>query len=752
MSLLSSIIKAAAPFRLGASINNSDSSDDEGEKAPSVIPESQLRKESSEDSDAPSSIENETKDPSPHSSPRCFENEMDGEETSEKEREAPSADTPESHLRREDSLSVEEEDGASRQRLASPLLGAEANDAYLSEEEREDTSDAIPESHLGREDSLSVEEGVEPFVQCSASPHLGAKPNGADIIDQEREVTPDVIPESNPRQEDVENDVEALSIVEKENEAPIQPSTPPRSNAAPVISFSPASSVQYSEVSGNSDRYPERAMSLAGLKEAVAQRTDTSKPGYFELSRNEQRRIAKRLEANTKNKKPRLHARDLILPSRKIADRYLAIYLTREYVNLPVIHLPTFQTKYLSLWSRDFRGDSAIVQGIVNVMLALGCLAIDPTKNDDACLYFARAQNLIRFGSLDGEDLACVQAYIISTQFLHAIGNLAAAWKSIGIAIRVSQSLHLHLKSGSHHLEERVERELAKRVWHCCIMQERPSIVEFFTSSSRLYEKYEDILSIQEELRITEGRSPRKVIECFDPQKLLEVDRLLCSWNAALPPFLQPNGQRQENSIAERQHIILRIRYLHMRILLWRPLLAILAADPEICGSSQIRDMNQTTRNCVDTPLIYTIATDAALKCIASAQEIIEILTKHEQINEESHHVGPVPPWWDNIGYAFCCATTMLGARMSSSAYEDFQENTVEEGWNQCIDLLTRYCAFSPLAAKCLEFLEELATTVTSIDDDDDEEEVKKEGNADGQVQRARDVTWLESLPVDLRN
>src|SRR6266487_6610505 len=73
---------------------------------------------------------------------------------------------------------------------------------------------------------------------------------------------------------------------------------------------------------------------------------------------------------------------------------------------------------------------------------------------------------------------------------------------------------------------------------------DRPSIIEFFTASARLYDRLEEIVAIQDELRLTGSCSVQKKLENFDPQNLIKLDRLLCNWQAALPPFLQPDADR----------------------------------------------------------------------------------------------------------------------------------------------------------------------------------------------------------------
>ena len=285
---------------------------------------------------------------------------------------------------------------------------------------------------------------------------------------------------------------------------------------------------------------------------------------------------------------------------------------------------------------------------------------------------------------------------------------------------------------------------------------DRPSIIEFFTASARLYDRFEDIVAIQDELRLFDNCAAQKKLENFDPQALLNLDRLLCNWKAALPPFLQPGVEHHvlASPIALRQHNVIRIRYLHMRLLLWRPFLAIIAAspDPSLSPSDGIEQQNhhqQHQRHCIDTPLTFTIAHDSAIKCILSAREIIDILVKYQRSDGKSGHIGPVPSWWENVGYVYACGTVFLAARMCpvSLRHEIPGTHLIKEGWELSMRLLEGYRTFSTTASKCLKALNSLAEVITGSED----ENTKENGVAIlPALGNKRDMTWLESLPVDL--
>lgn len=212
----------------------------------------------------------------------------------------------------------------------------------------------------------------------------------------------------------------------------------------------------------------------AKIELAVRRRTDTSRPSSSMETRQNPRNLSDIGKNKSGLKRASPDAIHLVLPARKTADHLMATYLTREYVNLPIFNLPDFQSKYVAIWvGEDFLESPGLFRGTLNMIFALGSLATDPSNQNEASIYFIRGQNLIGLGGLDGEDVGHVQAYLIASQYLLAADNAMAAWRSVGLAIRLAQSLRLHLSSGSEHLHRREERELARRVWHGCMIMER---------------------------------------------------------------------------------------------------------------------------------------------------------------------------------------------------------------------------------------------------------------------------------------
>ncbi|OAX85365.1 hypothetical protein ACJ72_00254 [Emergomyces africanus] len=606
------------------------------------------------------------------------------------------------------------------------------------------------------------------------------------------------------------------SNVERAEQAPnAQPYSPPAQDIPMAVqesSHSDGFDQMYDEDESPDTSENEKAddsnLLLSRVKQAVFQRTGVSKPGSTLHSDRELKRLNK-----ISNRKAELSSRspnstDLILPHRTVANKLVSTYLTREFVNLPLFQRNSFTNHYEKLWEKeswtsgaDVSDEDYLFHGLLNGVFAFATLLLDPSDLQDAKQYFAKAQKLIFLNGIDEGSILHIQAYLVLSQYLIADNNLPAAWKFVGLSIRAAQTLHLHLVSGSHHLAQRDHQELSRRVWHCSLMLERiiamkmgittltkhsfetplpmpgsrdyidrlsfndpaernpaidrPSIIEFFNNSARLYNRYSELIPIQEELRLTDHSSARKKLEAFDPQPLIAADQSLSNWQAGLPPFLHPKTDTHSIHylLAKRQHNILRIRYLHMRLLLWRPLLAIVAAaSPDIDARSRMQKAtSQPARrglaiDKIDLPLTHIIAHESAVKCILAAAEIINIVDEVESRGVDipnGYDTLSIPAVWETSGYVFACAQVFIAARRCpKGVIDDLGGMTViREGAWTSIELMRKYSRLWPAATECWKVLEKLDTLFPP---GRDEYTGPSRGGA------INDLSWLECLPIDL--
>jgi hypothetical protein len=177
-----------------------------------------------------------------------------------------------------------------------------------------------------------------------------------------------------------------------------------------------------------------------------------------------------------------INAASLVLPERAIADVFLESYKRHVYPLFPVLHMPTFQNHYELVWQQAERSDSCslgtnqvVLYATLNMVFALGCLNNTYTEpqsvKKQADIYYRRARQLVPLDAIDTVTLETVLYSLLTTHYLLSTTRSNRCHAAIGVAIRAAQSLKLDI-IGETAIDQR-DREMAKRVWHSCVMIER---------------------------------------------------------------------------------------------------------------------------------------------------------------------------------------------------------------------------------------------------------------------------------------
>jgi hypothetical protein len=86
--------------------------------------------------------------------------------------------------------------------------------------------------------------------------------------------------------------------------------------------------------------------------------------------------------------------------------------------------------------------------------------------------FFARAERL-RGTTEDGPSLENVQYLLLSGIYLQSTSKVFQCWMTVGRAIRMAQSLGLHLPQPPPYSETTARREYKRRAWYGCIWLDR---------------------------------------------------------------------------------------------------------------------------------------------------------------------------------------------------------------------------------------------------------------------------------------
>ncbi|KAL4899620.1 hypothetical protein BDW74DRAFT_189000 [Aspergillus multicolor] len=440
---------------------------------------------------------------------------------------------------------------------------------------------------------------------------------------------------------------------------------------------------------------------------------------------------------------------DYVLPSRKTADSLIDVYWQYVFPLYPLVDSIHLQEEYARLWTGEGpQSDENMLMCTFNVIFALACQLADFIAPDEressAASFFSRAKDLLHFSLWDSGSASLIQCLLLMAQYLQSTNSAHQCWIVTGLAVRNAQSMGLHLPQTISRLQSPQEQQLARKIWHGCVLMDRvismtfgrpamitkasarsvplpvtvdeeyiasssdtqmtqpanqPSIMSFYAKSLELYEILNDILLSLYKPTPDEPDDVYGFIFTKDNNEhaltIFELDRALNKWSRSLPPHLRGEPAAGSNaSIFYRQSVVLRARFLHVRMLLFRPILS------KYC----------TSRDTATDPLIaltdsfpQRVALQCSIICVNVAREIIDLIYGNIPSDGTS---GPLPAWWYNILYVYTAATVIIASRLCPPILDEVTEAAITRSWNDALEILRKYQSYSTSARRCVAALE----------------------------------------------
>ncbi|KAK6205243.1 fungal-specific transcription factor domain-containing protein [Scheffersomyces amazonensis] len=418
---------------------------------------------------------------------------------------------------------------------------------------------------------------------------------------------------------------------------------------------------------------------------------------------------------------------DIVVPPRSVADKYVNNYFEYAYTLYPFVHRPTFMKGYEEIWSSESGTNEVdeLFYSILNIIFAFGCRLTpegeqhESTSNAD--LYFERSQELLRFHLMDTGSVLLVQALLLTGQFLQATTRSAGCWNILGLSIRIAQGLGLHSDLNLIQTKSYIEKEIRKRLWHGCLLMDRivsmtlgrplmvtddhkselpatvddeyitdeailyspvgqPSVLSFFSETVKLY----DILS---EILQTFYNDEPDYVDLF--LHIFKFEEKLSRFHENIPDHIKYGIEMKEKPY-ERQSIVLHIRYLHLKIMLYRP-----ALFPKKRGRTNSSELYSSAQKSV------------SLVCVETAIELINLINKFR-----SRDIFLLPAHWYNVFYIYTAETVLLAAKLQPTLPNEINVDVFTTTWSMGLDILASYKLQTDSAARCLKVLEMMGEKV----------------------------------------
>ena len=481
------------------------------------------------------------------------------------------------------------------------------------------------------------------------------------------------------------------------------------------------------------------------------------------------------------------HASDHVLPLRKAADNLFAVYWKLVDPLYPFLDKPETMAAYSRIWTGEGNlDDESTFLCVLNAMFALCCqlseTILPEQREASADVFFERAKDLLDLDLWKDGSIQSIQCLLLMGQYLQSTNDPHRCWIVVGLAVRSAQAIGLHLPSTSAQFRSPKDRQLARKVWHGCVLMDRvlsmtfgrpqaisrsagskvpypeaiddehipvepsvdighlqpsgrPSKMWFFLESLRLYSILNDILHAFHEPNGEEMQDDSHDFFIPRPQSpsrnVFEMDKELTTWSRNLPRHLRWLSKESSDEIACRQANVLRARYLHTRLLLYRPILSRFCASHNIPTGSE--DMFA-----LDDALPRRVALQCSILCVKTAQEQIELI--HDNTPDNRMSSGPLSAWWYNVLYVYTAATVLVAARLRCAITAEIPEASITSSWELALGVLRRHQAHSISAQRCVAALEILYDKVPSHTKMLEQQQRQQKQLKPGELRLAEDV------------
>ncbi|CEI63362.1 unnamed protein product [Fusarium venenatum] len=430
------------------------------------------------------------------------------------------------------------------------------------------------------------------------------------------------------------------------------------------------------------------------------------------------------------------------LPLRTFSDRLLQDYYDLVWVILPIHDWAVFKHDYDAIWiGSETKIHVKPLHCMINMALALGTQfsqVVQPDKRRElGQTFWERALVLFDPRIQQRASLQGLQCLLLMGLFLQSTHQSHQCWMVVGSAVRMAQSLGLHLSRTTTSAENIRDREMLRRTWHGCVFMDRvmsmtfgrpsmianwlydavplPSMIDddfldsqiepsvmrpdggtptiaFFIKSVELYSIVNDCL-LEHYMQQPEkaGQSMEQIIS------VIQFDDRLVHWMRSMPEGLRYPSSVNANYALQRQRIVLRSRYLHARIVVLRPILT------ESC-LKQVRPDDSRQSALRDQFLSENLIGHCSNVCFESAREIIQIIYSNLDLETVT---GPVPAWWFAV-------LLLLAERLGQLILNDSNVEpwSAEPTWDQAIQLLKAYSKVGESAKRCVVALEILLSKI----------------------------------------
>lgn len=209
---------------------------------------------------------------------------------------------------------------------------------------------------------------------------------------------------------------------------------------------------------------------------------------------------------------------------------------------------------------------------------------------------------------------------------------------------------------------------------------EKPSVLSFFSETMKLYDILADILKF-----LYSDTGP-DYVDLF--VSIFKFQERLYDFQDNIPNHIKFESCLQESPY-QRQSIVLQIRYLHLKIMLYRPVLFPKNRDRKRDNRMKHAELYVSSQRSIST------------LCVETAIKLINLISQYRYAD-----ITLLPAVWYNNFYIYTATSVLLAARLQRFLKDEVNMDKFESAWNLGLELLASYLSQSTSAARCIKVLE----------------------------------------------
>lgn len=361
------------------------------------------------------------------------------------------------------------------------------------------------------------------------------------------------------------------------------------------------------------------------------------------------------------------------------------IFLAKQAHMIPVLDVNELKVAF-GMAVNHGNIEPAGINPTLGLCLAIAChLTSDKDVWEPLEWYDAASSRIAATLNSQPPSLQSFQQQILQIQYLHIVGHLRMAWETLSLAIARAQPLRMQTMHGGRLAVDEQSLQQVRLVWQFLWakklslalqlgivnqslstfydspmpMQSQIEInmgsdlahsnrqhlaaSSFFIACASLYKNTDDLITVENNLRVTRMECPIKWLSIMDLRDFQELNRNLSSWKNGLPELLRWNessiGSAMENDpIIRRMSLVTRMRYTYFRLRQYRPFFVLSLRLSYSCNCEMAPHVLGKNVESVNVDPLLSLVESGAVKCIAAAQDIVKTLTAsfHRESEEAS--------------------------------------------------------------------------------------------------------------------